>query len=319
MTESQTTEFKRIWQDDYLKTICAFANTQGGSLYVGLDDLGEVVGIDNLNLLLETLPNKINNRLGVIVDIKAHCQLAFDAHAKIGRFLSPTELITSDIIEGNLFQQLEQVIDVLRAKYLKSYISYDGLNRIETLEYPYEAIREAVINALIHRDYTDTTVLQIRVYDERLVMSNGATLSHEVPIEKFNQEHASKPFNPLIANVFYKAGFVESWGKGTNNIVQECLNMGLPEPRYEYSFHSVNVTFYKAQETAQETAQEKTAERLIALITENPHITRKDMVTKLNKADGTIKQHLDNLKKSGVLVRIGSNKSGYWQIIERLK
>ena len=78
MIESQTTEFKRIWQDDYLKTICAFANTQGGSLYIGLDDQGEVVGIDNLNQLLEFLPNKINNRLGVIVDIKPHRQQAFD-------------------------------------------------------------------------------------------------------------------------------------------------------------------------------------------------------------------------------------------------
>ena len=74
MIESQTTEFKRIWQDDYLKTICAFANTQGGSLYLGVDDQGEVVGVDNLNELLETLPNKVNNRLGVLIDIKAHQQ-----------------------------------------------------------------------------------------------------------------------------------------------------------------------------------------------------------------------------------------------------
>src|SRR5690554_229896 len=72
MIESQTSEFKRIWQDDYLKTICAFANTQGGSLFLGLDDQGEVVGVGDLNKLLETLPNKINNRLGVLVDIKSH-------------------------------------------------------------------------------------------------------------------------------------------------------------------------------------------------------------------------------------------------------
>jgi len=330
MIESQTTEFKRLWQDDYLKTICAFANGQGGSLFLGVDDNGDVVGVDQLVSLMEVLPNKINHRLGLIVELQAHHQNSLDyleirvpatyapvslsgkfyqrsgsntielnggnltnfllkkygktwddvvvdgftlddinletiesfkrwamqrvpaisnennlkallerlnlyegdklkraavllfaknpqkyfiqAHSKVGRFLSQTELLTSDIIEGNLFQQLEGVIDVLRTKYLKSYISYEGLNRIETLEYPYEAIREAVINALIHRDYADTTVLQIRVYDERLVMSNGATLSPEVPIEKFNQEHSSKPFNPLIANVFYKAGICRKLG-----------------------------------------------------------------------------------------------------------
>lgn len=279
---------------------------------------------NDLKTLLERLnlyDGKKLKRAAVLLFAKNPQKYFIQAHAKIGRFLTPTELITSDIIEGNLFQQLEQVIDVLRAKYLKSTISYEGLNRIETLEYPYEAIREAVINALIHRDYTDSTVLQIRVYDQRLVMSNGATLSPEVPIEKFKQEHASKPFNPVIANVFYKAGFVESWGKGTNNIVEECLKMGLPEPSYEYSFHSVNLTFHKPQAEqqlpAQETAQETTAERLIAIIKQNPHITRKEMVEKLNKADGTIKQHLDNLKKTGVLTRVGSNKSGVWQISDK--
>ena len=92
---------------------------------------------------------------------------------------------------------------------------------------------------------TDTTVLQIRVYDDKMVLSNGATLSAEVPIEMFKQNHISKPFNPLIANMFYKAGFVESWGKGTNNIIDDCLKMNLPEPEYRYTFASVQVVFYK--------------------------------------------------------------------------
>ena len=64
------------------------------------------------------------------------------SHSKIGKFLSDSELLTSDIIEGNLFEQLERIVDILRTKYLHSYISYEGLNRIETLEYPYEALRE---------------------------------------------------------------------------------------------------------------------------------------------------------------------------------
>jgi len=92
---------------------------------------------------------------------------------------------------------------------------------------------------------TDTTVLQIRVYDDKMVLSNGATLSAEVPIEMFKQNHISKPFNPLIANMFYKAGFVESWGKGTNNIIDDCLKINLPEPEYRYTFASVQVVFYK--------------------------------------------------------------------------
>ena len=67
--ESQTVEFKQIWKDEYLKTICAFANSEGGSLYIGLDDDAVVLGIENIEELIEILPNKINNRLGLVVDI----------------------------------------------------------------------------------------------------------------------------------------------------------------------------------------------------------------------------------------------------------
>ena len=69
MTESQTIEFKQIWKDEYLKTICAFANTSGGNLYIGLDDDSKVIGIKDTKNILETLPNKINNKLGLIVNI----------------------------------------------------------------------------------------------------------------------------------------------------------------------------------------------------------------------------------------------------------
>ncbi len=69
LTESQTIEFKQIWKDEYLKTICAFANSDGGILYIGITDDGRVVDLDNLKSLIEILPNKINNRLGLLVDI----------------------------------------------------------------------------------------------------------------------------------------------------------------------------------------------------------------------------------------------------------
>ena len=69
MIENHNIEFKQIWKDDYLKSICAFANAQGGTLYIGLDDDGKIVGIDNCKKLLENLPNKIRDILGVIPEI----------------------------------------------------------------------------------------------------------------------------------------------------------------------------------------------------------------------------------------------------------
>jgi ATP-dependent DNA helicase RecG len=437
--ESESIEFKQMWKDEYLKTICAFANSEGGSLFIGVDDDGNVVGVKNSNNLIETLPNKINNRLGLIVNIleftengkeylklivpktyapisfngkfyqrsgsstvelnggnltnfllkkygktwdditvenfslqdinletiekfkiwtktrapfiglesnlltllerlnllengqfKRACILLFakdpqryfiQSHSKIGKFLSDSELLTSDVVEGNLFEQLEKIVEILKTKYLHSYISYEGLQRVETLQYPYEAVREALINALIHRDYTDTTALQIRVYDDKIVFSNGATLSNEVPIEKFKENHISKPFNPLIANMFYKAGFVESWGKGTNNIINDCKKMGLPEPEYKYTFHSVQLTLYGTpqetpQKNPQKNPQENTKERVLCLLSEDGNLTIKEIARVLNKNADTIKEHIANLKKEGRLKRVGSTKSGHWEIIK---
>ena len=440
LQESQTVEFKKIWKDEYLKTICAFANTDGGSLYISVTDDGLIYDLEDIKDLVEILPNKINNRLGILVDLLVRQQenkkyieikvaktfapvsyhgkfykrsgsntlelngsnltnfllhkygktwddvaveeftldeidlltikkfklLAKDripnidkeddlqellkklnlydgkylkraaillfakdpqkyfiqSHSKIGRFLSETDIQSSDIIEGNLIDQVDKIMDVLRLKYLKAYISYEGMHRREKLEYPYDALKEAVINALIHRDYSNTSNLQIKVYDERLVMYNGATLSQEVPIERFGKPHQSKPFNPTIASVFYKAGFIENWGKGTLNIIDECVEYGLPIPTFEYEWTAVRTTFYKTklttqettQETAQETAQENTKEKILELLRQNPKYTKSDLMQILDKADGTIKEHLSNLKKEGKLKRVGSTKSGYWEV-----
>jgi len=79
----------------------------------------------------------------------------FCSHAcvRIGRFLTDTDIQTTDIVKGNLFQQLENTLEILRSKYLQSNIRFEGIHRRDILEYPYEALREAIINALIHRDY----------------------------------------------------------------------------------------------------------------------------------------------------------------------
>jgi ATP-dependent DNA helicase RecG len=252
-------------------------------------------------------------RAAILLFAKNPQKYYIQSHSKIGRFLSETDIQSSDIIEGNLIEQVNKIMDVLRLKYLKAYISYDGMHRREKLEYPYEALREAVINALIHRDYTNTSNLQIKIYDDKLVMYNGATLSTEVPIEKFDKPHQSKPFNPTMATVFYKCGFIENWGRGTLNIINQCLEYGLPNPTFEYEWTAVKTTFYKTiQETIQRTTQENTKDKILKLLKENPKYTKQDLMGLLNKGDSTIKEHLANLKKEGKLKREGSTKSGKW-------
>jgi ATP-dependent DNA helicase RecG len=152
---------------------------------------------------------------------------------RIGKFLSDTEIASTDIVRGNLFQQLENTLEVLRVKYLHSQTRFEGIHRRDILEYPQEALREAVINALIHRDYTGASQIQIRVYEDRLVIMNEGKLPPEIPVEKLKENHLSKPRNKLLAEVFYYAGFIEAWGRGTIKIVEKCIEQGLPEPDFK--------------------------------------------------------------------------------------
>ena len=323
LNESETLDFKRLWKDDFFKTICAFSNGNGGMLLLGVDDNKTIKGVKEPIKLLESLPNKINNNLGIIpqieeividnksiicIDVKksyvpvsyhgsfytrsgsvtlqlkgselTHFLLkkygtTWDAvevdnftindidietinkfkvlakdrlpylstevdvleilaklnlynnkkfnraavllfaknpqkyfvqsFSKIGRFITDTDLIADDITEGNLFEQAEKIIELLKIKYLKSNIYYEGIYRKENLEYPESALREAVINALIHRDYANNINLQIKLFNDKLIMTNGALFPKELSLDSLKTFHPSLPNNPIIAKVFYFA------------------------------------------------------------------------------------------------------------------
>lgn len=361
MKEDQHIEFKESWHDEYTRYVSAFCNTQGGVLYIGLNDNGTVVGIEHPEKLIERLPNFIAQKTGIMplvhlkesngkeyleievqlsaMPISVHGRyytrsgsvtselqgnqlnmflaakmgltwesvveedfslddidietverfklLAKDrvpsieqetdilalmkrlnlvvggraavvlfgknvqkyvlqARIKIGKFLSETEVLTTDIIEGNLIQQVDRALDILRTKYLLSYISYEGIHRREKLVYPYEALREALLNSIIHREYFVSSEIQIRIYDDKLVMGNEARLQ-DITVEDLSRPHPSRPHNKLIADVFYKAGFIESWGRGTQRIIDNCVAEGLSAPVYEYKMGFLYLTFMSKQ------------------------------------------------------------------------
>ena len=154
-----------------------------------------------------------------------------EAYLKIGYFRGP-DIIYQDAVEGDLFAQVERIIDLLYSKYSRALISYDGVYRVETHPVPYEAMREAVTNAVIHRDYAVPAPIQIRVYDDRVAIWNAGRLPTGWSLEDLTGEHASLPHNPAIADAFFRAGLIESWGRGIHRIRQACEEAGNPEPRW---------------------------------------------------------------------------------------
>ena len=159
-----------------------------------------------------------------------------NSYFKIGRFgKSDSDLKFQDIIEGNILDMPEKVLSILRAKYLKSLIRYEKLIRIEELEYPEEALREAILNSIVHKDYTGTFI-QLSVYDDKLVLWNPGNLPDGLTIEKLKGKHPSRPRNKNIAEIFFKAGYIEAWGRGIAKIMESCSKAGIPDPEF-VEFH----------------------------------------------------------------------------------
>jgi len=352
MPESQNIEYKSSWHDDYLDWICGFANAQGGKIYIGKDDNGNVIGVADYKDLMEKIPNKIKNQLGItaevnllqedgkhyieivvqpysvpislrgryfyrsgsvkqeltgaalnefmlkrigkkwdgvpvpnvtVEDLKADTFTFFKekgiksgrideasrndtplqvlenlklvennylnraavmlfhpdpekfvsgAYIKIGFFRTDSDLLFQDEIHGNLFEQVEKTVDFLLTKYTKALISYEGLTRVETYEYPKDALREAVLNAVAHKDYTGPYPIQISVYPDKIMIWNYGRLPENWTVEDLLDKHSSQPRNPDIATAFFRSGYVESWGRGMYKMKNLCLEAKIPVPQF---------------------------------------------------------------------------------------
>ena len=152
------------------------------------------------------------------------------AYVKIGYFETNVDLRYQDEIHGDLFTQVNQTVEILLAKYLKAWISYEGLQRVETLPVPEPALREAILNAIVHKDYASGVSVQISVYSDQLMIWNPDHLPPNWTVERLLGKHASQPFNPDVANAFFRAGMIEAWGRGIERVLDACTQAGLPAP-----------------------------------------------------------------------------------------
>lgn len=128
---------------------------------------------------------------------------------KVGYFQNDADILYHDVVRGDLFTQVDKAVDLIFTKYLKAFISYKRIERLETFPVPEEAVREAILNAVIHKDYTTGSPIQIRVYEDKIMIWNDSLFSYDWSVEKMIAKHSSKPFNPNIARVFFFSGMVK--------------------------------------------------------------------------------------------------------------
>ncbi len=155
------------------------------------------------------------------------------AFIKLGFFRNHADLEYQDEIRGPLIDQIDRVIEVLHLKYMKARIKYEGVQRIERYFVPDSALREAILNAICHKDYSRSVPIQISVYENQLYIGNVGRLPEHWTLDDLLGKHTSIPFNPAIANVFYLAGHIESWGRGIEKIFSACKEENVPAPQFK--------------------------------------------------------------------------------------
>ncbi len=435
MDENQNIEFKESWRDDYLKWICGFANANGGTIFIGKNDNGKVVGVKNQKKLMEDIPSKIRNYLGIIADVNLHNDGAsfleiivpsysvpvsyqgryyyrsgstkveltgnalnefllkksgktwddvieqdatlddidFDSishflsdveksgriqiskaepvhtllenlrltdkgyikragivlfgndpgrfypnqKVKIGRFgVDDSDLKFQDVLEGNLISLLFEVPDILNRKYFNNPVDFEGLLRIEKGEYPVAAIREMLLNAVIHRDYLGT-VVQLRIYDDKIAIWNDGGLPEGISLDSLKTLHPSKPRNPIIADVCFKGGYIDAWGRGILKIINSCKQAELPEPDLTESNGGFMVTLFKdrfIEPLLRKIGLNQRQIKAVLYVRENGKITNSEYQKLCNISDRTALRELVGLTQNGILKKTGKKRSTIYKL-----
>ena len=470
--ETQNVDFKQTWKDEYLEWICGYANAYGGKLYIGCADDGTPVGVAKSESLMESIPCKITDTMGIIADVNLRrkggkdvieinvekypslisyhgkyfyrsgttmrtisgkeldrlilkqqgmtwdsiplprvkagaldsaairyfkdeavrrkrltrsevnvsreilldnlhlidedglleraAMMAFHsdpekwvtgAYVKIGYFeASDSDLRYQDEVHGPLILQADKVVDLVYTKYLKALITYEGIHRVEQYMFHKDAFREIVLNAIVHKDYSGCNPIQISVYPDKIYIWNDGTFPAELNTEaKLFGKHSSKPFNPNLANVFFKCGLIEAWGRGFDKITAGCEEYGGARPTYEIGESGVMVlckacpAYLELQNSGAGTSgapgqknREKgvvmslpenlpenlpetltvTAKRIYLKMKQQRNCTYDSLARDVGVTRETVRVSIASLVKHGLIRRVGPDKGGHWEVVD---
>ncbi|MEO0136728.1 MAG: ATP-binding protein [candidate division WOR-3 bacterium] len=429
--ESKKVDFKENFGESVLKTLCAFANTDGGEVVIGVNNEGEIIGFSFDNETLREITEKIVTKLGIHPDISLerekgkpilrikvnksnipisyngkyyerignttremnsgrlkdfflrtkswdtmitegarfedidkesvkkfiriarengrltifdensniknifeHLKLSnkgkltnaaiilfgknpqryfINAVTRIVRLKNETTIIGDRLIEGNLFKQVVEAEEAIK-NFLGVRYEIKGLIRKEKWDYPITAIREALINALIHRDYFKWNVqTQIKIFDDYLWFFNIGGLPEGITLEQLKKPHSSVPRNPLIVHIFYLSGLIEEVGSGIGRIIQDIKFAKLPEPEFKEEMGGFSVYFRKdiyTEEYLRKLGLNERQVRAVIYVKEKGKITNREYQEINGCHRNTATQDLSDLVEKGILKESGKKGAG---------
>jgi len=275
-----------------------------------------------LTRLKLTQENKLTNS-AILLFGKCPQDYFMQAEVKCVRFKGTGvsgPMIDMKDITGNLIDQLVEVEKFIFDHIsLTSWIEDGKLERQEKWEYPPKAIREALANALAHRDYRSSSKTQVRIFDDRIEFWNPGRLPEGWTIETLKEKHESKPFNPLISKAFFWIKYIEEVGTGTNKIIEWCKEWEIAEPDFEYAGSSIVITIRKSKFTEEYLASldlNEQERKIIEHIRVNKRITSSEIQQMFNVSRVMANRYMKRLQNLSIIERKGTGKAVYYTIKE---
>jgi len=269
---------------------------------------------------------------GYLLFVKDYCLIS---DIQVGRFKSETTIIDSVSLNSDLFTETDEIISFIKKHLMVEYIITGQPQRTERFDYPLDAIREIVINMIVHRDYRDSSGSLIKIFDDRIEFFNPGSLYGGITIEDLiSGNYTSKSRNKLIAKAFKEIGLIERYGSGILRVRKICKEYGLKEPLFKEVAQGFQVVLYKESDNeTPKIADNKTdlktdlkanlktdlktdslEEQIIAIILANSKISIPKIAQEIGKGITITKQYIANLKAENKITRVGPDKGGYWEI-----
>ncbi len=266
---------------------------------------------------------KINNAAAILFAKKVLPRYT-QCHIKLGRYRGTNRL--GDFIDnkeffGNAFRMFEEANSfITRHLPIASFFEPERFERLDRPALPVLAVREALVNAICHRDYSNrATAITVAIFDDRMEIWNNGKLPPSLKIDNLKKKHKSEPRNKVIAKVFYDRKYFDGWGTGINKIYDLCHEEGVPEPVYEEYSGGVEIIFKFRELIAITSLPLKQPlsirqEEILKIIKKLGGVSPKLLIDKLDNppSERMIRNDLNYLKKCGLIDIKGSARSTLW-------
>ncbi len=256
---------------------------------------------------------------GILFFSKNPQRFVLQSQLRLARFAGKE--LTRDFLDrfdysGALWEMVEGSEDFIRKNIrLFGFRTEYSFQRIDKLEYPIKAIREGIINALIHRNYFEPADTRVAIFDDRIEIISPGSFPEGVTPEK--PRHV--PVNPILCQLMYDLGFIEKYGSGIFMINELCEEWGIPKPEYELSEVETKVIFRSGGKAIVISEIEKIGVELnerqrggLKVIFEKGGITNADYAKMFKISRNTATNDLTELVEKGLIKRVGRGRGSYY-------